>query len=404
MRDDIAERMDTLRVKPNGHDAAPALWIDDGDWTEAEIPPRPWVAPGYALRGAVTVVAGPPSAMKSSLMLAWAVALALGKPHGDFRPIEADASLIYNVEDNQTEQRRRLSAVLRQFDTLAAEIRGKIVRVGPAGIGTLFTLDKETGAVLPTAAMTALRALIAERSPAMLIADPLAELHTAEENDNTALRAIVAEFRALAQEFNIAVILVHHTRKGAVIPGDPDSARGASAIIGAGRIVLTLCTMSEDDADVLGLPKDRKTRFRYVRLDDAKQNYAGIGEAQWYEKALYTLDNGEMVPAAVPWQPPNMWHAVSLPIANAILDEIDAGIDGGKQLYSDHPKASDRAAADLVRRHLPELTEEQARQIVKTWIRNSVLSRATYRDEQTRRDRQGLRVNPSKRPGAVAPC
>ena len=28
---------------------------------------------GYALRGAVTIVAGPPSALKSSLMLAWAV-------------------------------------------------------------------------------------------------------------------------------------------------------------------------------------------------------------------------------------------------------------------------------------------------------------------------------------------
>src|SRR4030095_15372640 len=106
------------------------------------------------------------------------------------------------------------------------------------------------------------------------------------ENDNTAQRALIAAFRALAIEFNMAVIVVHHTRKGATSPGDPDSARGGSAIIGAARIVLTCFTMSEDDAEAFGLPKDRKTRSNFMRLDDAKQNYAGIGDAQWYETAL----------------------------------------------------------------------------------------------------------------------
>jgi len=41
--------------------AASAIWVDDKGWTEADLPSRPWVARGYALRGAVTVVAGPPS-------------------------------------------------------------------------------------------------------------------------------------------------------------------------------------------------------------------------------------------------------------------------------------------------------------------------------------------------------
>ena len=41
--------------------------------------------------------------------------------------------------------------------------------------------------------------------------------------------------------------MVHHTRKGIGAPGDPDTARGASAIIGAVRSALTLMGMSEDD-------------------------------------------------------------------------------------------------------------------------------------------------------------
>ena len=59
--------------RPNDQPGTLAIWIDENAWVEAELPPRPWVAPGYALRGAVTIVAGPPSALKSSLMLAWAV-------------------------------------------------------------------------------------------------------------------------------------------------------------------------------------------------------------------------------------------------------------------------------------------------------------------------------------------
>jgi hypothetical protein len=130
----------------------------------------------------------------------------------------------------------------------------------------------------------------------MLIVDPLAELHTEQENDNTALRSVIANFRALAVTFNMAVIVLHHTRKGTVAPGDPDAARGASSIIGAGRVALTVCPMSEDDAAALGLPKDRRTRSAYIRLDDARQSYAAIGDARWFEKVVYVLNNGEHVP------------------------------------------------------------------------------------------------------------
>jgi AAA domain len=377
--------------------AASAIWVDDKGWTEADLPSRPWVARGYALRGAVTVVAGPPSTLKSSLMLAWAAAIALGRPHGDFQPTEMGTVVVYNVEDDQTEQRRRLSAVLRQFDAVPADIAGKIVRVGPSGVR-----DPNTGDIVSTAAMDRLREVIRERAPALLIADPLAELHTADENDNTALRSVIAEFRAIATEFNIAVILVHHTRKGSVTPGDPDSARGASSIIGAGRIVATLVGMSEDDADALGLPKERKFRSQYVRLDGAKSNYAALGDPGWYEKTVYTLDNGEIVPAAVPWTAPDMWRDVPIPVANRILDEIDAGLDGGKQRYSGQARATTRAAWHVVLRHVASFTEQQARQIIKAWIKNGVLMEEIYTDKAEGEPRAGLRVINAKRPGARA--
>jgi len=392
------EEADDKWSKP---DPDAAIWIDDEAWDEALLPERPWVVPGYALRGAVTLVVGPPSTKKSTLMLTWGCAYALGKPHGNFHPAESGSVIVYNCEDNRDEQRRRLSAVLRQFDALAADLGGKIVRTGPNGLGTLFTWDAVRGLVINTAAMNALRTLLALRRPGLLVADPLAELHGAGENDNTALRAIIAEFRALAIEFDMAVIIVHHTRKGTVSPGDPDTARGGSAIIGAARIVLTCLVMSEEDAEAFGLPKDRKTRSFYMRLDDAKQNYTGIGDAQWYKTALYTLRNGETVPGLTPWSAPDMWAAISVSLANQILDEIDAGLDAGTRRYSHGNAADDRAAWKVVARHVPSLTEKQARKVILTYLDNTVLFSKKYDDPKARRPLTGLYLNDTRRPGAV---
>lgn len=284
-------------------------WIDDDAWIEADLPKRPWVAPGFALRGAVTLLCGPPSAMKSSTVLAWACALALGVDFGRFHPVSAEPVIVYNVEDDRIEQRRRLSATLRQFGATAVDIAGKVIRIGPNGVGTLL-LRGDNGKIRFTPAMDRLEKLIVDRRPAAIIVDPLAELHNADENDNTALRAVVARFRELATTYNIAVILLHHTRKGGnASPGDPDIARGASAIIGAVRIAMTLTGMSKEDAEEFGLPTDAKARSAFVRLDDAKQNYSAIRDAEWFEKLVHVLDSGEAVPAATPWTPPETKQA-----------------------------------------------------------------------------------------------
>jgi hypothetical protein len=331
-------------------------------------------------------------------MLAWSVAAALGREYGDFRPRAPSWVVVYYVEDDRDEQRRRLSAAMRQFNAPLADIQGQIITTGPVGVGTLLEIDTETGFVHETLVLAGLRALLEKHAPDLLIVDPLAELHTAPENDNTALRNVIAALRTLATEFNISVIVLHHTRKGAAAPGDPDAARGASSLVGAARVVLTLCPMSEEDVDTLGVAKDRMTRSAYVRLDDAKQNYAAIGDARWFEKVVYTLDNGEYVPAAVPWKAPDLWDGVSTTVANRILDDTEAGIEGGRR-YTNAAKADDRAAWKVVVAHVVSLSEKQARKIIRTWVDNAVLREAPYDDPADRKERNGLFVNSANRPG-----
>lgn len=280
-----------------------ALWVESDGWSEGEIPQRPWIARGYLLRGAVTVLSGASSVSKSTLAVAYSVSLALHQPLHRFAPASACRVLIYNVEDDASEQRRRFSAVLRQFGVPPSALAGKVMRVGPHDVGTLIGRDPETRELALTGAMVELQRLIVEFRPDVLILDPLVELHTAEENDNTALRSIMARFRSLATSHDMAVIIVHHARKGAsqAAPGDPDTLRGASSIVGAARIVLTVAAMTEEDAKALGVQADQRRSF--FRVDAGKSNYSRLHEAEWFERIEYELDNGDLVAAPIAWHP-----------------------------------------------------------------------------------------------------
>lgn len=281
----------------------PALWEDEDEWDEALIPPRPWIARGFILRRAVTIVSGPGGGGKSSLSVAWSTALATGESVGRFKGIDEGVlyrQLVYNVEDERDEQRMRYSAALRSYGLTPAAIRGLITRCGPNDIGTLIRHDAASGKFLFTEAWDALDAMIADKRPDVVWLDPLVELHTAEENDNTALRQVIAYCRALATRHNCAVVLVHHARKGATA-GDAEGIRGAGSIVGASRVSLTVIPMTAEEAQELGVPSE--FRDLYFRVDGAKSNYARKGAPNWHMMTEYELANGEFVAAVTAWQP-----------------------------------------------------------------------------------------------------
>ncbi len=371
----------------------PPVWIDADDWSEGAIPPRPWIARGYLLRGAVSVISGASSVSKSTLAVAYTVALALHQPFNRFAPLSRCRVLIYNVEDDQNEQRRRFSAVLRQFGAAPSALAGQVVRVGPNTVGTLICRDLETGELLLTGAMVELQRLIAEFKPDVLILDPLVELHTAEENDNTALRSIMARFRSLATLHNMAVAIVHHARKGASqsTPGDPDTLRGASSIVGAARIVLTVAAMTEDEAKALGLGADQRRSF--FRVDSGKSNYSRLHEAEWFERIEYELDNLDLVAAPVAWQPPQ--EAVTPETRFAIEAGIEAGSSFGP--WSAKLSVDARSVKRLFEQH--GIRAQATQKLLLAELAQAGFAPAAYRSEG-RRTIQGLRA-PSGRPANV---
>jgi RecA-family ATPase len=302
-----------------------AVEEDDADFTEESIPPRPWLVPGYLLRRSVTMLAGPGSAGKSSLMIGWAVALVLKKDWNRFKPLQTCSVALYNVEDDPDEQKRRIAAVLRQFEDIPTSLVGKLIRLSPNGSGTLIRYNPDTRLWEHTEAMQALIDMLVRRKPDVLILDPFVELHDAEENDNTAIRAVLAMFRVIATTHNCAIVILHHTRKNSEeSAGDMDVFRGAGSSVAAARIALTVLPMNKKEAENLQIEEDK--RRSYVRMDSAKSNYAAANSAEWFKLTEYELDNQEMVAAAVPWKPPN--DVADSNGEQNIREEIAKGLDG----------------------------------------------------------------------------
>jgi hypothetical protein len=327
---DVPDEDRTLDGKEAPKASGEPLWVDMDEWTPGAIPKRPWVVPGYFMRGAVSILSGQGAGGKSSLIVCWTVAGSTGATVGDFKPAEPLIMVNYNVEDELDEQRRRYSAALTAAGSDPAAIRNRVIRCGPHDVGTLFERDNNTGRVLPTLAMAALEKLITDSGADVLICDPLAELHNAEENDNTAMRSVVAAFRSMAKRLNIAVMVLHHDRKGNNTPGDMDRMRGASAVSGAVRVALTLSTMSQEEADKFGIaPEDRR---RHFRVDGAKSNYAPAQEAEWWRLDGVEIANGETVAACRPWMPPSAFAGLSMGDCVAVLDTMRSGTKAGRRL------------------------------------------------------------------------
>ena len=110
--------------------------------------------------------------------------------------------LVYLAEDALLMVRQRLAGMARHrgLDLAAVEVH--------AITAPVLRLDRE-----PDRAR--LRATIRRLRPRLLLLDPLVRLHGIDENHAGEVAELLAYFRSLQRQLDLAVILVHHTRKNA---------------------------------------------------------------------------------------------------------------------------------------------------------------------------------------------
>lgn len=379
---------------------------DIEDLDQGDIPPRQWLLSTVLCRRFVTVLAASGGSGKTTLILAWALSLAVGRALVGDHVHKRSCVLILTFEDDVDEYRRRLRAA-RMHHGVGDVGHGWCHIVPLAGIGiTLATAGKD-GALVETDAAQRIIELIRRLRIDVAIFDPFVKLSDADENDNRASDFVARVLVRIAIETDVAVLVAHHFRKGLAEAGNIDAARGARAIIDASRAALTLLPMSGEEAKRFEISEQERRRF--VRLDDGKANLVlGAESARWYRLASVAIGNatddyphGDNVQAIERWRPPDTWEGLSHHLLNRILDELDTGMPDGER-YSAAPSARKRAAWRVVQAHAPHRSEAQCRQVITTWLGTGLLRVEEY-DSPTRREAaEGVVVDASKRPGTGA--
>jgi hypothetical protein len=237
----------------------------------------------------------------------------------------------------------------------------------------------------------------------VLVLDTLNKFHTLPENSSE-MTELMRALSELAEECNIAIDVLHHTRKpaaGAATNVTADDARGSSAIIGDVRSSRVLNQMTKDEAEKARV--DESDRWRYLRLDGAGANMAPPLAAQWLRHHSEILPCGESVEVTEPWEYPNPFDDVSAKDLETARALAAGGMPGSGDKYRADTRSDDwfgyALAASLPHLHLtpqevgkdgkptPKAKADKSKltAMINTWIANKALKKVTGQDPDTRK-------------------
>ena len=370
----------------------------------ASLPPRQFLLGTVFCKRNASMLGGPGGIGKTAVRIAQYLALATGKMLTDEPVFKRSRVLLLSFEDDADELRRRIGAAKKHYGIADAELDGWFYFAALGRVDGKIALLDERQQVVPGPLARNLSRLIGELHLDLVAFDPFIKCHSVAENDNTGMDAVMEILTDLAKEHNIATDSIAHNNKGLGEPGDANRLRGASAQKDAARLVHTLTAMSKEEAERFGVSEQERSAC--VRFDRAKANYGRAVDAKWFKLVGVRLGNcnvdpaypeGDEVQVAEPWSPPDLWRDLTAPVANRILDEIDAGLPDGNR-YSNHHSAKERAAWHVVARHAPTKTEAQARLIIGDWIKSGTLVIEQYQSRTTFKQMKGLRVDDARRP------
>ena len=396
-----ASAADGVVIREPFTDDALGEWdAGDDDW---RIPPREWLLGSTFCRRFVSSLLADGAVGKTSLRIAQLLSCAIGRPLTGEHVFRRCRVLLVSFEDDRDELRRRVRAAMLYHNIDDTELKGWLF-LASIGQQNWKLVRQRDGSAEVAELRDRLVNTIRRRQIDIVSLDPFVKIHAVEENSNDAIDCVVSVLASIADEYNCAVDAPHHTSKGPANPGNADRGRGASAFKDGGRLVYTLAPMAAEEAELFNVP-DADRRL-IIRVDSAKVNIARpAADARWFKlvgvplsngTALYP--NGDEVQTVEPWEPPDFWRAITPSVANQILDQIEAGFDGGRR-YSPAPQAKERAAWPLVQKAVPGLTEKQAKAIIASWLKSGLLESRKYHDLQSYKDESGLFVSPGKRPG-----
>jgi hypothetical protein len=193
-----------------------------------ETDPPQWLIEGLWAKEAVGVLGAQPKSCKSWLALDMAVSVASGSPCLRRFPVPTTGPvLLFPAED-------ALGVVHRRLESICAAAAIDIDRL------PLYVITAPRLLLDCPDDRRKLRETIRRIAPILLVLDPFIRLHRIDENASNQVAPLLGYLRELQREFHLAVLLVHHTRKGVESYRPGQALRGSSDLHGWGDCNLYL--------------------------------------------------------------------------------------------------------------------------------------------------------------------
>jgi RecA-family ATPase len=242
-------------------------------WRLAERAPElRWLVNHLWSQDAVGIVGGEPKCCKSFLALDLAVAVAAGVPClRRFAVPNPGRVLLYAAEDAPDIVRRRLEGIAVAAGVALRDLDIQVITAPTLRLD--FPADR-----------IALQEAVARLQPKLLILDPFVRLHRIDENASGEVAPLLAYLRELQRRYALAVLVVHHAKKGAGHVRAGQALRGSSEFHAWGDSNLYL----RRDGDALTLAVEHRAA---PALKPMKVELAEAGEAL----ALQLVERSEAV-------------------------------------------------------------------------------------------------------------
>jgi predicted transcriptional regulator len=220
------------------------------------LPETEWLIKGILPASGVAILAGPPKVKKSWFALAMCIAAGTGGRVLGSIPVKQTRTLYISLEDGNrriTNRQKMLSPEGTDFLDYAFEWS-----YGTAGLRQYLAENKDTKFV---------------------VIDTLQLFsHIRDTNDYAQTTMAVHAIREIAKEFNVSILLVHHSKKGLSTNGYPagmDDMLGSQGLAGAVDTILVMKKTQENCCDFYVNSKD---------LDEGDINYSlkwDVDTTQW---------------------------------------------------------------------------------------------------------------------------
>jgi AAA domain len=330
------------------------------------IPPRAFVFGEHFIRKQVTLTIAPGGVGKTSLIMAEALSMTSGRDLIGI-PVAKPLRVWLVNEDPIDELRRRVKATAAHYRVPFDEL-GALALDSSRDVAIIIAKMRDGSTTIDRAVFDRLCQRLIETKIDVLILDPFGSFHRSDENDNSAIKAVIDALAKVADKANCAIHIVHHSRKTNGGETGTEDSRGASALIDTARSTRSLNRMSDKEAKAVGIAN----RGLFFRVDKGKANLTAPAEhATWYRLASVDLNNAtedhhsDRVGVVEPWSYPDASKSLDHDIIREIKDAI-----GTEPKWKENAQATEWAGNAIIDLKGEQRGDVTAQARAKTIIRS----------------------------------